>query len=71
MMVPMVAWLIQPVASSLINAASGKGVKRAGEGQEVGIIPLLVIPLMIRVLVKGVTRAVRIYNNMNDIDKTF
>ena len=71
MMVPMAAWLIQPVASSLLNAVFGKGVKRAGEGQEVGIIPLLVIPLMIRVLGKGVTRAGRIYNNMDDMGKMF
>ena len=57
----MASLLIQPVASSLINALIGKG-------QEGGILPLLVLPLMIKVLGKGDTRAGRKYNNM---DKNF
>ena len=53
----MASLLIQPVASSLI-----------GKGQEGGFLPLLVLPLMIKVLGKGDTRAGRKYNNM---DKNF
>ena len=33
--------LMQPVASSLTNAIFGKGVMRAGKGQESGFLPLL------------------------------
>ena len=47
--------LMQPVTSSLINAISGKG-------QEGGFLPLLKLPLMIKVLGKVVSRR---YNNMN------
>ena len=47
--------LMQPVTSSLINAISGKG-------QEGGFLPLLALPLMIKVLGKVVRRR---YNNMN------
>lgn len=50
--------LIQPLASSLINAISGKR-------QEDGFIPLLVLPLMIKALRKRVRRAGRGHNNIN------
>ena len=47
---PMASLFMQPVASSLINAISGKG-------QEGGFLPLLALPLMMKVLGKGVTNA--------------
>ena len=37
----MASLLMQPVASSLMNAITGKGVMSAGKGQEGGILPLL------------------------------
>ena len=57
MMAPMVASLIAPMASLLakpagssrINTISGEGVMRAGKGQEGGFLPLLALPLMIKV----------------------
>ena len=61
MMAPMAASLIQPVASSFINAISGKG-------QENGFLPLLELPWMMKGLGKGVRRARRGYKNM---DKKF
>ena len=57
-MPPMAASLIQPVASSLINDITGKG-------QEGGFLQLLTLPLMMKVLGKGVRRAGRGYNNMD------
>ena len=47
---PMASSLIQPVASSLINAIAGKG-------QEYGFLPLLALSLMKKVLGNGVRRA--------------
>ena len=49
MMEPMVASLISPMASSLMHAISGKGVTKARKGQESGLIPLLALPLTIKV----------------------
>ena len=40
--------LLQPVASPLINAITGKGVRRAEKGQEGGIILLLPLPLVMK-----------------------
>ena len=40
---PLASSLIQPVTSSLINTLSGKGVMRAGKGQEKGFLPLLTL----------------------------
>ena len=57
MVAPMASSLIQPAASSLINAISGKGVTSAGKVQEGGLLPLLALPLMMKVMEKGVTRA--------------
>ena len=86
MMAPMAASLIAPkasllmqaVASLLINPISGKGVTRAGKGEEGGIVPLLALPLVINVLGKGVIRtgkgmrrAGKGYNDMDDINKNF
>ena len=53
----MASTLIQPVASSLINAITAKGVTRAGKRREGGILSLLTLPLMIKALGKGVMRA--------------
>ena len=50
MVAPMVASLIQPVASSLIKAIAGKGVMRAGKRQEGGFLPSLALPLMIKAI---------------------
>ena len=43
------------MASLLRNAISGKGATRAGKGKEGGVLPLLALPLMMKVLGKGVT----------------
>ena len=56
MMTPIAASLIAPMASSLINAISGKEVIRVGLGQVGGFFPLIALPLMMRVLGKRVTR---------------
>ena len=44
----MTSLFIQPVASLLINAISGKGVRRAEKEQEDGFLPLLALPLMMK-----------------------
>ena len=62
MMVPMAVSLIAPIASSLIkpvtcsliNNISGKGVMRVGKGQEGGFLPLLALPLIMKVLQIGI-----------------
>ena len=46
---PMASSLMQFVASSLINAITGRGVRSAGKGQEDGTLPLLALPLMMKV----------------------
>ena len=53
----MTSSLIQPVASSLINASTGKRVKRVEKGQEGVFLPLLALPLIVKVLGKGVLKA--------------
>ena len=55
----MASSLIQRVASSLINARTGKA--------EGGLLPLLAFSLMMKVLGKDVRRAGRRYNNMDNI----
>ena len=53
MVAPMIASLMAPMASSLVNAITGKGVKSARKVQEGGFLPLLVaLPLMMKVLRK-------------------
>ena len=53
------------MAFSLINAISGKGVKRAGKGQEGGFLPLIALPLML----KSMTG--RGYNKMDHMEENF
>ena len=65
LMAPMAFLLIKRVASLLMNAITGKGVKRAGKGQEGALT------LMIKVLGKAITRAGKGYNNTNHMDKHF
>ena len=62
---------IQPVVSSLIDAITGKGVMRAGKGQEGIFLLLLMLPLMMKVMKKGVTRAGKRHNNIGHIDIIF
>ena len=69
MIIPVAASLMQPVASSLINAISEKGDMK---GQEGGSLPLLALPLMVKAMSgKGFMRAGIVYNNMNHLDKSF
>ena len=67
MTAPMAASLKQPVASSLINAITGRWVRKTGKGREGGILSLLGLHLMMRVLGKGVRRAGKGYDNMDKI----
>ena len=60
--------LIQPVAFSLINAITGKGLIRAGKGQKGGFLLLLALPLMMEVLGKRVTTPGRGYNIMDHMN---
>ena len=69
MMAPMADSLIQPVASSLTNAITGKTVRRSGKEQEGGFLPLLALPLTMKVLRKEVTRTGKGYNNMDHMDQ--
>ena len=71
LIVSMASSLIQPVASSLVNAITGKGVMRARKGQESGILPLLTLPLMMKVLEEGVTKDGKGYNNIDHMDENF
>ena len=72
MMVPMTVSLItlvssslkKPVASSFINAITGKG-------QEGEFLTLLALILTMKVLKKGVTRAGSGYNNVDHMKKMF
>ena len=63
--------LIQPVASSLINASTGKRVKRVEKWQEGMFLPLLAPPLMVKVLVKGVLRTLRGYKKSGPSGRNF
>ena len=51
-MAPMAASFIAPMASSLINSISGKGIVRLRKGREGGFLPLLASPLIMKVLGK-------------------
>ena len=46
----MASSLIQPLAFLLINAMTGKGVRRAGKEQESGFLPLLAAPLVMKAM---------------------
>ena len=61
---PMASSLKQPVASSLINAITGKG-------QESWFLSLLKLPLIMKVLWKGVRRTGWKYNNMDHMGEKF
>ena len=63
--------LTESVASSLINAVSGNGVMRVGKEKEGGFLPLLILPLMMKLLEKGITRAGKRYNNMDQMNEKF
>ena len=67
----MASSLIQHIASSLTNIINGKGVIRAGKGQEAGFHLSLALLLMMKVLERWVMRVKREYNNIDQIDKTF
>ena len=58
MIAPMASSLIQPISSSLINHITGKG-------QEGGFLPLLPLPLMMKVLGTGVRRTERGHMDKN------
>ena len=68
---PMTPSLIQPVAFSLMNAITGKGVMRAGKGQKGGFFPLLAFPLMMKFLGKRFRRTGRGYNSVDRMDNNF
>ena len=71
-MEPMTASLIAPVASSLMQPVTFSLINAiTGEEQDGGFLSLLALPLMIKVLGKGVTRAGRGYDNMDHMDKYF
>ena len=61
---PMASSLIQLVAS-LINATTGKGVRKEGKEQKGGFLPLLVAPLILKAVFG------RGYNKMDYMDKNF
>ena len=60
--------MIQPVAFPMINAAFGKGVMTVRKG---GFLLLLALPLIMKVLEKGVTSAGRWYNKLDHIVRSF
>ena len=61
--------LVQPLTSSLINVITIKGIRKAGIRQEGGFLPLSVLPLIMKALGKGIMRAGRRYNTMDQIEK--
>ena len=68
MMEPVAASLIEPRASSLINALTGKGAMRVEKEQEGGFFILLPLSLMIKLLGKRITRAGRKYSKMDHVE---
>ena len=71
MMAPMAASFIAPMASSLINSISGKGIVRLRKGQEGGFPPLLAFTLNHESSRKRVVISGGGYNNMDHMNKTF
>ena len=59
------------MASSMINDTTEKGVRRAGKGQEDELLPLLALPLTMKIKRKEVPKAWRSYNKMDHMDKRF
>ena len=75
-MAPLVASLIAPVASSLIQPSDSSLInavseKWPGKGKEAGFFHFSELPLIMKVLGKGVMGTGRQYNNMDHIDKHF
>ena len=68
---PMASSLIQPVAFSLINAIFGKVVMKVGKGRDNGFLFFLALRLIMKVLGKGVTKAVTRYNEIDHMEKKF
>ena len=65
MMSPMAASLIAPMASSSMQIVASSLINAmTGTWQEGVLLPLLVLPLMMKVLGKEVTRTGRRYNSM-------
>ena len=72
MIASMASSLTKSLASSLINAITGKGVIRGEKGKEGGFLQLLAMSLMIKAMSgKGMKRSRRVYNNMDHVDKNF
>ena len=61
--------LIQLLAFSLINPITGKGVMRPKKGEEGRFLPLLALPLTMKVLRKEVIKIGRRCNNINHMYK--
>ena len=53
--------------SLLRNAISGKGAMRARKGKEGGVLPLLALPLMMKVLGKWVTLPAKGVTGLNQL----
>ena len=53
----------------MVIAISEKGLIRAGKVQEYRMLPLLALPLLMKLLGKGLTKAARRYNNLDHMDK--
>ena len=53
--------------SLLRNAISGKGAMRARKGKEGGVLPLLALPLMMKVLGKWVTLTAKGVTGLNQL----
>ena len=59
------------MASSSINYVSGNRVARLGKGREGWFLPLLALPLMMKVLGKEVTISGGGHNKIDYMDKNF
>ena len=68
----MASSVMQPVATSLINAIYGKGIRRVGKGQDIGFLLLSALHLVIKTMSgKEGIRAGKGYNNMGHVEKIF
>ena len=64
LIVPMASLLMQPVPSLLICAIYGKRVMRAGKAQEEIFLPLLALPLIMKVMWKEDKRVGKGHNEI-------
>ena len=64
LIVPMASLLIQPIPSLLICAIFGKRVMGVGKAQEERFLPLLALPLIMKVMWKEDKRAGKGYNEI-------